>query len=253
MSDSKERFSSRVENYVKYRPSYPAAVVELLAAECGLAPSAELADVGSGTGLLTELFLRNGNRVYGVEPNREMREAGERLLAAYPGFVSVDGSAEATTLGDASVDFVVAGQAFHWFDHAAARREFARVLRPGGWTALVWNVRDVGATPFMHEYEELLRTFGTDYEQVSHHGVDERELDEFFGPGRYALRSLANGQTFDYEGLEGRLLSASYVPEPGHADYLPMLAALRALFERREAGGSVVFEYETKVFFGRVQ
>src|SRR4029453_17979120 len=126
MSDSIQRFSSRVEDYIKYRPSYPPALLDTLVTQCRLTPTAEVADIGSGTGLLSELFLRNGNRVYGVEPNREMREAGERLLSAYPSFVSVDGRAEATMLDDASVDFVTAGQAFHWFDPPHARREFMR-------------------------------------------------------------------------------------------------------------------------------
>jgi len=250
--DSKQRFSTRVENYVKYRPGYPAGLVGLLANECGLSPASVVADVGSGTGILAERFLANGNAVYGVEPNREMREAAERLLSGYERFTSVDGSAEATTLGDASVDFVTAGQAFHWFDHAAARREFGRVLRPGGWVVLVWNVRRVDATPFMTEYEELLRTYGTDYEHVSHHGVDERELEAFFGEAAYAARALANAQTFDYEGLEGRLLSSSYVPERGQPGYAPMLEALGALFARHECDGRVAFEYDTKVFFGRL-
>ena len=149
MSDSTRRFSSRVDNYVKYRPSYPPEVVELLAAECGLTPGALVADIGAGTGLLAELFLQNGYRVLGVEPNREMRQAGERLLGDYPHFTSIDGTAEVTTLADKSVDIITAGQAFHWFDREKARAEFARILRPGGWVALVWNERRVDATPFL--------------------------------------------------------------------------------------------------------
>src|SRR5689334_15561560 len=133
MVDPTLRFSNRVDNYSKYRPTYPSAVLDLLAAECGLTSNALIADIGSGTGLLAELFLTNGNRVVGVEPNREMRAAGERLLANAPGFTSVDGTAEATTLAAGSVDFVTAGQAFHWFDRALARVEFARILKPEGW------------------------------------------------------------------------------------------------------------------------
>jgi SAM-dependent methyltransferase len=249
--DSKQRFSTRVENYVKYRPGYPAGLVDLLASECSLSPASVVADVGSGTGILAELFLANGNAVLGVEPNREMREAAERLLAGYERFTSVDGSAEATTLADASVDYVTAGQAFHWFDHAATRREFVRVLRPGGWVVLVWNIRRVDATPFMTEYEDLIRTHGTDYEKVSHHGVDERELEGFFGAAGYEARTLPNAQAFDYAGLEGRLLSSSYVPEAGQPGFDEMLAASRALFDRHQTDGRVAFDYDTKVFFGR--
>ena len=159
------RFSTRVENYVRYRPGYPDAVLAWLRAECDLTPAAVVADIGSGTGKLAELFLRNGNRVFGVEPNREMREAGEGMLAGFPNFVSVDGAAEATTLPAASVDFVTAGQAFHWFDRQTARREFARILKPGGWVVLVWNERR-SDSPFLRDYEALLREFASEYEQV---------------------------------------------------------------------------------------
>src|SRR6476469_8499971 len=141
MQDSTKRFSSRVENYIKYRPSYPPTVIDILTEHCQLTPAAVMADIGSGTGLLTELFLKHGNRVFGVEPNRAMREAGERLLAGYSNFTSVDGVAEATTLPDHSVAFVTAGQAFHWFDVAKTRQEFIRILQPQGWAVLVWNVR----------------------------------------------------------------------------------------------------------------
>jgi SAM-dependent methyltransferase len=253
MPSNVERFSTRVENYVKYRPGYPAAVLELLRAECGLTPGSVVADVGSGTGILSELFLKNGNRVYGVEPNREMREAGERLLAAYAGFVSVEGRAEATTLADASVDFVTAGQAMHWFEAGAARREFARVLRPGGWVVVAWNERRTEGAPFLEDYERLLLTYGTDYREVSHKYAEDSLIEPFFGAGRARLKSFENRQVFDFNGLRGRLLSASYVPEPGHPDFTPMMRELEALFRRHEREGRVFVEYETKVFYGRIK
>jgi SAM-dependent methyltransferase len=252
MSDAKERFSNRVDNYVKHRPSYPEGVVDLLARECGMDETAAVADVGSGTGILTELLLARAGRVYAVEPNRAMREAAEARLGASPGFTSVAGSAEATTLPEGSVRLVTAGQAFHWFDHGAARREFARVLEPGGWVALIWNVRDVEATPFMAGYEALLRTHGTDYEQVNHRGIGEAELDAFFGPGRFRLATFSNTQTFDRAGLEGRLLSASYVPAEGQPGYEPMLAALGELYASHERDGAVEFVYATRVYYGRL-
>ena len=252
MTNPTGRFSSRVENYVKYRPGYPPEVVSLLAGECGLTAASVVADVGSGPGNLSELFLREGCRVYGVEPNREMREAGERLLASYKNFESVDGSAEATTLDDGSVDFIVAGQAFHWFEHDAARREFARILRPGGWVVIIWNDRRTSGSPFFEAYERLLQTRGTDYKEVSHKYADENVLRPFFAPGGMRLKVFANEQRFDFEGLKGRLLSSSYTPEPGHPNHLPMLEELAALFDAHATDGRVVFEYETKVYYGQM-
>ena len=252
MTNPTGRFSSRVENYVKYRPGYPPEVVALLAAECGLTKASVVADIGSGPGNLSELFLRHGCRVYGVEPNREMREAGERLLAAEANFRSVGGSAEATTLPDACADFVVAGQAFHWFEPEAARREFARILQPGGWVVIVWNDRRTGGSAFLEAYERLLQTRGTDYKEVSHKYADENVLRPFFGARGMRQKVFANEQRFDFEGLRGRLLSSSYTPEPGHPNHLPMLEELAALFDAHSTDGRVVFEYETKVYYGQM-
>jgi SAM-dependent methyltransferase len=250
--DPTARFSSRVSDYVRYRPGYPPAVAALLEEECGLTPASVVADVGSGTGLLSEIFLRRGNRVYGVEPNREMREAGERLLAAYPNFVSVEGRAEATTLEGASVDLVAAGQAFHWFDPAGARREFLRVLRPGGRVVLAWNDRRTAGTPFLEDYERLLLEYGTDYREVSAKYMEEAALSTLYGGAGFRTASFDNEQVFDFEGLRGRLTSSSYAPQPGDPRFEPMVRELEALFRRHERGGRVTVAYDTKVFHGRL-
>jgi SAM-dependent methyltransferase len=181
-----------------------------------------------------------------------MREAGEEYLKSFPKFTSVNGTAESTTLPDASVNFVVAGQAFHWFDAPAARREFARALKPQGWAAIVWNNRDKDANAFLRDYEALLRTYGTDYLEVSQKYPEDDPLDEFFGPGRSRRRSFENRQEFDFAGLRGRLLSSSYAPPEGHPSHEPMLADLRKLFERHASGGRVIFEYTTKLYFGQL-
>lgn len=252
MLDPTLRFSSRVENYIKYRPSYPPGVLEILKEECRFTSESIIADVGSGTGILAELLLKNGNRVYGVEPNREMREAGERFLRHYSSFKSVAGKAESTLLADASVNFVTAGQAFHWFDRGKAREEFSRILKPGGWVVLIWNERRTDATPFLREYEKLLRSCAIDYEAVDHKQVDETVLRSFFGPAGFQSQTLDNQQVFDFESLKGRVLSASYVPEAGHPNYEPMLAGLRVVFEANQIGGRVRFDYATRVYFGRL-
>lgn len=222
----------------------------VLREQCGLDGASVVADIGSGTGLLAEMFLDNGNPVFGVEPNPEMREAGERLLDGYAGFTSVPGAAEATRLPDESVDLVTAGQAFHWFHVGEARREFARILRPGGWVALIWNERRTSSTPFLAEYERLLGTYGTDYEAVARKHADEDSLERFFSPRGFGLRTLENAQVFDLEGLRGRLLSSSYVPERGHPDHEPMLEELGELFRVHQAGGAVTVEYDTRVYYG---
>jgi SAM-dependent methyltransferase len=251
MLSSTERFSSRVENYVKYRPSYPPAVLELLRVKCALARTSSVADAGSGTGILTELLLETGAEVFAVEPNQEMRAAAERLLSDYGRFRSVPGTAEETTLPTASVDLITASQAFHWFDVQKARRELARILKPRGWVALIWNERPLDAMPFLDDYEALLRRHAAEYDRVTSRRVNEPKIREFFGrsPG---VAIFANRQTFDFAGLEGRLMSSSYAPEPGHPQYEPMIAGLRDLFERHHRAGKVVFPYRTLVYFGQL-
>jgi SAM-dependent methyltransferase len=251
-ADPTRRFSNRVEDYVKYRPDYPRAVVGLLEDECGLTRESVVADVGSGTGILSELFLSAGVRVYGVEPNREMREAGERLLSAYDNFVSVDGRAEETTLPAASVDFVTAGQAFHWFEPARARREFRRILKDGGWAVLVWNDRRTEGTPLLAEYERLLLEYGTDYKEVSSKWAAEESIKTLFGSEEVRMKTFENEQVLDFDGLKGRLTSASYAPVPGHPNHEPLMRELAALFERHQRDGRVVVEYDAKVFYGQL-
>jgi SAM-dependent methyltransferase len=251
MLNSTERFSSRVENYIKYRPSYPPAVLELLSVRCGLAATSAVADVGSGTGILTELLLETGAQVFAVEPNREMRAAAERLLSDYGGFRSVLGTAEATTLPDACVDLITAGQAFHWFDVQKSRRELARVLRPRGWVALIWNERPLEAVPLLDEYDALLRRHAPEYDRVRDLRADESKMREFFGR-RPESAAFQNRQSFDYAGFEGRLMSSSYAPESGDPEHEPMIAGLRNLFERHNRAGKVLFPYRTLVYYGRM-
>jgi SAM-dependent methyltransferase len=249
--DPTRRFSNRVQNYLRYRPRYPSAIIPLLETECGLTRESVIADLGSGTGLLSELFLKNGNRVIGVEPNTEMRVAGEELLANYSEFSSVNGMAEATTLSDQSVDFVAAGQAFHWFDRERARPEFSRILKPSGWVVLAWNGFRVESGPLMAAYQELLLRHGTDYQEVRRE-LDSGDLESFFASESCRSAHFNFQQAFDYAGLEGRLLSSSFVPEPNHPNYEPMLRELREIFEAHQKDGKVAFEYETEIYYGQL-
>ncbi|MGC2247818.1 MAG: class I SAM-dependent methyltransferase [Terriglobales bacterium] len=245
------RFSDRVENYVRYRPGYPPEVLDLLRDECGLRPDHIIADIASGTGLFTRLLLENGNSVFAVEPNAEMREMGAQVLEGYERLVSVAGTAEETTLDSASVDFVTAAQAAHWFDLRRTRAEFARILRPQGWCVLIWNERLTESTPFLREYEQLLLTYGTDYKEIRH----ERTTDiihEFFAPQPCRERVFSMRQRFDYEGVAGRLLSSSYAPLAGHPSYAPMMRELERIFRAHARERIAEFEYKTRVYYGHL-
>lgn len=240
-----------MENYVKYRPGYPAAIIDLLKTECDLKSESIVADIGSGTGKLTEIFLANGNVVFGIEPNAAMRAAAESILRDYRGFKSVAGSAESTTMPPSSVDLITAAQAFHWFDPATTRIESARILRPGGSAVLVWNDRKLETTPFLHAYEQLLLDFGTDYQDVRHDKASAA-IEEFFAPQKYTLKTFPNAQVFDFEGLKGRVLSSSYTPEPHHPSFAAMLQRLELIFYKHREHGQVTFDYDTKVYYGRL-
>ena len=250
--NSTTRFSSRVGNYVRYRPGYPPEVLQTLQTECALTSRSAIADVGSGTGFLAKLFLENGNQVYGVEPNKEMREAGENFLRDFPNFISVAATAENTTLPPHSVDFITAGQAAHWFDAKKARMEFARILKPGGWVVLVWNDRETDATPLLAEYESLLEAYCPEYAEVRTKGLAAAKVERFFSPAPMRVGTFPSHQVFDYQGLEGRLLSSSYSPPADDPKHQPMLQELRRIFDRYQVGGKVMFDYDTRMYYGQV-
>lgn len=250
--DPAERFGDRVEDYVRSRPGYPSGLVEHLRTRCGLRAGCAAADVGSGTGKLTELLLAAGSRVYAVEPNAGMRAAAERLLGRSPGFVSVDGRAEATGLPDASVDLVTAAQAFHWFDVAGSRAEFLRILRPRGAVALVWNERREGESAFLHGWEDCLRRFSVDYAEVDHRSAASRgRIEAFFGPRGFGAAEFPNHQDLDLAGLQARYLSCSYALHRGHPRFAEAMAALAALFAAHQRDGRVRIDYRTVVYHGR--
>ncbi len=250
-ASSTRRFSDRVADYVRYRPGYPKALLRALETEAGLGAGLAVADVGSGTGISSKALLRSGATVIGVEPNDAMRHAAEELLGTLERFRSVDGTAEDTTLDAGSIDLVAAGQAFHWFDRERFRDEALRILRPGGRVALFWNRRLTDSTPFLRDYEALLRRFGTDYERVDHAQLGPDDFAGFFR-GPYASQLFPNEQRLDFAGLRGRLLSSSYIPGPGHPDHEPMLAALREIFDAHQADGQVRIEYDTELYLGRL-
>lgn len=244
-----ERFTDRVDDYVRGRPGYPAELYDALVAACGLGTGDRVADLGSGTGLSTAPLLDRGFEVFAVEPNEPMRRAAEARLAARSGFHSVAGSAEATGLAPASIDLAIAFQAFHWFDVAKTRAELERILVPGGQVALVWNARRAGGTPLLEDYEALLQRFGTDYRQVGHRGLPRERLAGLFG-GPFDHHRFDNHQDLDLDGLRARLLSSSYVPAAGHPDHAPMLAELERIFRAHADDETVRLEYDVDLYVG---
>lgn len=250
--NSKGRFTTRVDDYRKFRPHYPAALLTLLRQECGLTPNSLIADVGAGTGILAELFLQHGNPVIAVEPNAAMRAACAELSAMHPKLECIDGSAEATGLPDASIDFVTVGQALHWFDRRRSRQEFARILRPHRYAVVLTNERHMGPEPFFVTYEQLLREHGIDYQRVKATYPSVSDAQEFFAPAKMHMAIFPNHQDFDFDGLLGRTLSSSYMPQPGNAGYAAMHSALMQIFERHQTQGKVRMTYDCRVTYGQL-
>lgn len=252
MTTSTLRFSNRVANYVKYRPGYPDEVLEFLKEKAGLTAGSIIADVGSGTGIFTKLLLDKGYTVLAVEPNDAMRENSVEQLDSYKNFKAINGTAEATTLELHSVDLVVCAQAFHWFNQAAAKTEFKRILKPKGQVALIWNNRQVEYDEFAVAYETLLLQHATDYTEVNHRNLTDVDFSNFFKNGKYQLVKYLNIQVLDEDGLTGRAFSSSYIPPKDTEAGQAFLADLQALFQQYQTDGTVDFVYQTEVYLGKV-
>jgi ubiquinone/menaquinone biosynthesis C-methylase UbiE len=250
--NSKGRFSSRVDNYVKYRPHYPEEIIEFLRSELNMKVNDVIADIGSGTGFLSEIFLKNGNKVLGIEPNKDMRKAGEEYLKNYNDFMSIDGSAEETTLKEQSVDFVVVGQAFHWFDHEKCRTEFQRILKNEKFALLIWNERTIGSSIFMSDYENVMQKYSVGYDRSTNRNMDENKMKSFYGVENLNLKLFKNNQILDFEGLKGRTLSASYTPEENDPNHASFISELKEMFQKNQNNGTVEIIYSTRVYWGRL-
>ena len=250
--DNTQRFSNRVDNYVKYRPHYPKEIIGYLNTEINFNASFVVADIGSGTGILTELFLQNNNKVFAVEPNAAMRLKAEELLSHYKNFISIDSTAEDTRLDKGSVDLIIAGQAFHWFDTVKTKTEFIKIAKPNAHAVLIWNERET-VSELEKEYDKFLLKYATDYEKIDHKNITPEKIEAFFHPQPVKVAAFANEQVFDFEGLKGRLLSSSYIPTEENEKYFLMLKDLKELYEKHQKNNAVKFNYQTKLFLGRVK
>jgi len=251
--DPKLRFTDRVTSYVKARPGYPAEVMDVLRSNCGLTSNSIVADVGSGTGILARMLCEHAHTVYGVEPNDAMRAASQKFLAERPSFIAVHGAAENTTLPATSVDLITVAQAFHWFDQKEARHEFMRILKPNGFTALIWNDRKTTGSAIAESYEKLLVEFGTDYADVQSRGQQTLEtLERFFGHSQIRKTTIPNVQHLERDAFIERAVSASYMPNESHPRYREMVATAQQIFDENRAGGTVVLEYDTNIYYAQM-
>ncbi len=255
MSHGIELFSALAEDYARSRPGYPTEALDVLTSVCGLTRDTVIADIGSGTGNLARLFLAAGYQVVGVEPNREMRESGDRLLSGYPGFRSLDGTAESIPLETDSVDLVAVGQALHWFDADRARAEFQRILRPGGWVAVLWNDPVPDATAFTQEYRAVCDRCVSTQPLSDRSPSIETGLDDLFGTAAQALHSanFQHAQSFDLDGFLGRSRSSGYVPQPNAPGHGDLTALMTDLFVRHQHEGKVEFHYTARLFVGHLE
>lgn len=252
MNDPTERFTDRAENYARFRPPYPKEAIALLEKEIGFSPAWRLADIGSGTGILTKMLLQHGNAVYGVEPNKPMRAHAESTLANFPKFKSVDGTAEATTLPNGGVEALFCAQSYHWFDPIKAKIEFKRILRPGGFAILMWNQRATHQSKFMEGYEAILKGFIAEYGAAqTQKRTEQDKIAGLYYPNKFKSYFLPHKVVHTWDSLIGLCLSASYFPLPTHPKHNATLEALRQLFEREQAQGKVMMHYRTEIYWGQ--
>jgi ubiquinone/menaquinone biosynthesis C-methylase UbiE len=249
MNDNINKFSDKAENYAKFRLGYSSEILKFFD-DYGFNNNSIIADIGSGTGKLTKIFLENGNTVYAVEPNDNMRFMADSSLNGYEKYISINGSAENTTLQEEIIDFVVIGQAFHWFDAPKALNEFKRILKDGGVLVLIWYNRKTD-TPFLVEYDNVLKNIPA-YKGSIHKALYSDEIIEEFYSKDYKKYTIETIQEFDYSELLGRSLSSSYSPKEGTQEYMNQCKLLEKIFKKYNKNGKVTFNYNMEIYIGRL-
>lgn len=250
---AEERFTDTVSHYAQYRPHYPKELIPLLRAFDALKDDAVIADLGSGTGILTQDFILNGHTTYAIEPNQSMRDAAEKTLKENKTFFSINATAESTTLPNDSINLITIATAFHWLDPNKTKHECKRILKEGGYVALIWNIRDVYASPLMLDYEKILQQYAVDYQSNASQNYDENIIKTFYEPGSYLIETLPNKQRFNKKGLVGRLLSTSYLPRDDENTLKKLIKEIEAIFDLYQDKGSIEFLYQTKLYLGQLE
>lgn len=245
--DSKQRFSNRVDDYTRYRPGYPPEALQYIYDQSNLNENSTVADIGAGTGIFTASLLKGGANVIAVEPNEVMRSAADKLLQSHKKYSSVAGSAEQTGLADQSVDLIAAAQAFHWFSFDEAKKEFSRILKPAGKSVLIWNRRDSSESAFMQHYDALLTERLPEYSKVNHTNATDERIGKFLGNGMQKV-AFPSDQSFDLNGLKGRLMSSSYCPVPGTEGHDELMIEIEKLYAKYSTDSGVQFDYSTQVY-----
>src|SRR5487761_1149721 len=232
MEDYTQRFTGRAEAYSSYRPTYPKQFLDILNKEANFDSTKIVADIGSGTGILSKLFLENGNRVFSVEPNDDMRSVAGSNLGHFQRFASIKGTAENTTLEDRSVDLISVGQALHWFDSKRSWKEFSRIIKRGGYLCILYNDRKTDdASGIMQRVEDDI-------------------LSKFFSGWSFKKFSISNEQVLDFEGLVGRVCSASYMPQQNQQGFSEVKRELKDMFSKYQKDNKIMLSYETNIFLG---
>lgn len=250
---NEDKFNGMGKVYSKYRPSYPLNFVDYLFTDVGMSQSSIIADVGSGTGILTRQLLEKGSNVYGIEPNADMRVIAETNLNNFPGFTSVSGSAENTTIDDNSVDYITVAQAFHWFDREKFKKECQRILKPEGKVILVWNTRD-NENELVIENYEVNRKYCPNFKGFSDGMYGKTNNDDFsdFFNGEYETKVFLNNLIFDMDGFIGRNLSASYALKSNDAQYNDYVNELKKIYEKYSNNGQLIMPNLTRSYVGNV-
>lgn len=247
-----ENFTGKADLYSMFRPSYPNEYINYLHSENYLSEGSVIADIGSGTGILTKLLLEKKLNVLAIEPNNDMRGIAEKNLWVYDQYKSINATAENTSLKNNSVDLITVAQAFHWFDKEKFRLECKRILKENSKVSLVWNSKDV-LSPLMIELQEICKETCPKFKGFSGGIEDTPDVyNQFLKNGIYEMMVYRNDLEMDLEGFLGRNLSSSFSPLREEKEFEPYRTALTNLFYKNGLNGKIIYPYITKSYLGYV-